>query len=304
MTAAVEVVGLRKSYAGHEALRGVDLEIAVGEVFCLLGPNGAGKTTTVEILEGFRPRSAGAVRVLGIDPHGQPAALRERIGIVLQECALPGELRVAELIAAYRSYYPRPRPAAELLELVELGGDGRRLVRDLSGGQKRRLDLALALVGDPDLVFLDEPTTGFDPEARRRSWTAIANLAALGKTIVLTTHYLDEAEELAERVAVVVDGRVVACDSPAALAGRQRASRIVFELCDLPGGDELPVIEGAAIALRGRRVTVTTDDAHRAMVILLAWAEGHGSHLDGLTVSPPTLEDAYLELVGAAGGPA
>jgi ABC-2 type transport system ATP-binding protein len=205
---AIEVRGLTMSYGSRQVLRGVDFEVRPGEVFCLLGPNGAGKTSTVEILEGFRQRTGGDVRVLGVDPADQQARLRERIGIVLQECGFPRQARVAELIDIWRAYYPAPRPLAELLTLVELTADRDCQVRRLSGGQRRRLDFALALAGDPDLVFLDEPTTGFDPESRRRCWAAIENLRSLGKTIVLTTHYLDEAERLADRVAILQDGRV------------------------------------------------------------------------------------------------
>ena len=188
---AIEVRDLTMSYGARRVLAGVDFEVRRGEVFCLLGPNGAGKTTTVEILEGFRSRTGGTVHVLGLDPADQPARLRERIGIVLQECGFPRQARVAELIDIWRAYYPAPRPLEELLALVELTADRHCQVRRLSGGQRRRLDFALALAGDPDLVFLDEPTTGFDPESRRRCWAAIENLRALGKTIVLTTHYLD-----------------------------------------------------------------------------------------------------------------
>jgi ABC-2 type transport system ATP-binding protein len=228
---AIEVSGLRKSYGEREVLHGIDLEVAAGEVFCVLGPNGAGKSTTVEILEGFRSRSGGQVRVLGVDPAGQPEQLRRRIGIVLQQCALPGELRVRELIDAYRSYYPAPLATEQLLAVVELEAEAGRLVRELSGGQQRRVDLALALAGDPDLVFLDEPTTGFDPGARRTTWAAIRNLAALGKTVLLTTHYLEEAQELADRVAVIVDGRVVACGPPGLLGDRHLApSRVSLDL--------------------------------------------------------------------------
>ena len=196
------------SYGDREVLRGVDFEVSHGEVFCLLGPNGAGKTTTVEILEGFRQRTGGTVSVLGMDPRAQSARLRERIGIVLQECGFPRQARVAELIDSWRGYYRNPRDLDDLLKVVELTEDRNAQVRRLSGGQRRRLDLALALAGDPDLIFLDEPTTGFDPESRRRCWAAIENLRALGKTIVLTTHYLDEAERLADRVAILHGGRI------------------------------------------------------------------------------------------------
>src|SRR5579864_9819765 len=205
---AVHVRDLRMSYVSTEVLRGVDFDVRYGEVFCLLGPNGAGKTTTLEILEGFRPPTGGTARVLGLNPAAQAAQLRERVGIVLQECGFPRQARVAELIDIWRGYYPHPRPLAELLDVVELAEVRNTQVRKLSGGQRRRLDFALALAGDPDLMFLDEPTTGFDPEARRRCWAAIENLRRLGTTVVLTTHYLDEAEKLADRVAILQDGRV------------------------------------------------------------------------------------------------
>lgn len=215
---AVVVDGLHKCYGDRSVLRGVDLAVEHGEVFGLLGPNGAGKTTTLEILEGFREASAGTVRVLGLDPAEHPVALRERTGVVLQECGFPLYLRVGELIEEWRNFYPAPRPLDELLEIVELVAERDSIVRRLSGGQRRRLDFALALAGDPELIFLDEPTTGFDPEARRRCWATIENLRALGKTIVLTTHYLDEAERLADRVAVLRDGRITACGTPTELA--------------------------------------------------------------------------------------
>jgi ABC-2 type transport system ATP-binding protein len=199
-------------------LRDVSFAVARGEVFGLLGPNGAGKTTTLEILEGFRPATAGRVRILGFDPATHDVELRQRTGVVLQECGFPLHLRVGELLDAWRSFYRSPRPLGELLDVVELAPERNRVVRRLSGGQRRRLDFALALAGDPEVVFLDEPTTGFDPEARRRCWDAIGNLRALGTTIVLTTHYLDEAQHLADRVAVLCDGTIRACGTPAQLA--------------------------------------------------------------------------------------
>ncbi len=220
---AIEIDDLHKAYGDQPVLRGVSLEVRRGEVFGLLGPNGAGKTTTIEILEGYRHPTAGSVRVLGMDPAGHPVQLRERVGIVLQECGFPAHLRVDELLGAWCGFYPHPRPLDELLDLVELRPERARLVRKLSGGQRRRLDFALALAGDPDLVFLDEPTTGFDPEARRRCWQAIDNLRALGKTIVLTTHYLDEAERLADRVAILCDGRIRASGTQAELAAEAGA---------------------------------------------------------------------------------
>ncbi len=215
---AVEVEGLSKRYGDRVVLRDVSFVVDRGEVFGLLGPNGAGKTTTLEILEGFRPPTAGRVRVLGFDPAAHAVELRERTGVVLQECGFPVHLRVGELLDAWRSFYRSPRPLDELLDIVELAPQRNQVVRRLSGGQRRRLDFALALTGDPELVFLDEPTTGFDPEARRRCWEAIGNLRALGTTIVLTTHYLDEAEHLADRVAILCDGSISACGTPAELA--------------------------------------------------------------------------------------
>ena len=210
-------------------LTGVDLEVRGGEVFSLLGPNGAGKTTTVEILEGYRDATAGFVRVLGFDPSTHPRELRERTGVVLQECGFPNHLRVGELLDGWRAYYPTPRPLDELLDVVELRDERATLVRRLSGGQRRRLDFALALAGDPDLIFLDEPTTGFDPEARRRCWAAIENLQALGKTVLLTTHYLDEAERLADRVAILSGGTIRAVGTPRELAHLAKApTRISF----------------------------------------------------------------------------
>jgi ABC-2 type transport system ATP-binding protein len=215
---AVEVAGLHKRYGDREVLRGVSFVVERGEVFGLLGPNGAGKTTVLEILEGFRPPTAGTVRVLGFDPAAHDVELRERTGVVLQECGFPLHLRVGELVDAWRSFYRAPRPLDELLDVVELAPERDRVVRRLSGGQRRRLDFALALAGRPEVVFLDEPTTGFDPEARRRCWDAIANQRALGTTIVLTTHYLDEAEHLADRVAILCDGTIRACGTPTELA--------------------------------------------------------------------------------------
>ena len=215
---AIEVDGLYKAYGPRSVLRGVSFTVERGEVFGLLGPNGAGKTTILEILEGYRDPTAGTVRVLGFDPAAHAPELRQRTGVVLQECGFPLHLRVGELLDAWRTYYPAPRPLAELLDAVELTAERATVIRRLSGGQRRRLDFAMALAGDPDLIFLDEPTTGFDPEARRRCWTAIENLRALGKTIILTTHYLDEAERLADRAAILRDGRVHAIGTPSDLA--------------------------------------------------------------------------------------
>jgi ABC-2 type transport system ATP-binding protein len=273
--APIVVQGLCKDYGDRRVLAGVDLEVRHGEVFSLLGPNGAGKTTTIEILEGYRDATAGFVRVLGFDPAIHPRELRQRTGVVLQECGFPNHLRVNELLDGWRAYYPTPRPLDELLDVVELRAERATLVRRLSGGQRRRLDFALALAGDPDLIFLDEPTTGFDPEARRRCWSAIENLQTLGKTILLTTHYLDEAERLADRVAILNDGAIRAVGTPWELAHLAKAStRISFTA---PDGD---------------RVELRTDDAASSLRSLLADGD-----VSDLTVAPPTLEDAYLELV-------
>ena len=230
---AIEVRDLRKTYGEVEAVRGVSFEVARGEVFCLLGPNGAGKTTTVEILEGYRERTAGEARVLGMDPAHSQRELRERVGIVLQQSGVQNDLTVAELIEMYGRYYSRRRPVDELIELVELGEKRNARARNLSGGQRRRLDLALGLVGDPDLLFLDEPTTGFDPGARRHAWSTIRTLCDLGKTVFLTTHYMDEAQHLANRVAVINAGQIIAMGRPEDIGGRDlRPAEIRFSLPD------------------------------------------------------------------------
>src|SRR6476619_4991827 len=255
------------SFGATEVLHGIDFDVRCGEVFCLLGPNGAGKTTTLEILEGFRAQTDGHVSVLGMNPAAQPARLRERAGMVLQECGFPRQARVAELIDLWRSYYPNPRPLGDLLEVVELTEVSNTQVRKLSGGQRRRLDFALALAGDPDLVFLDEPTTGFDPEARRRCWDAITNLSSLGKTVLLTTHYLDEAEQLADRVAVLAEGRVRAIGTSRELADLARTPTCI-----------------SYVTPAGERVTVDTESPSAALKELI----GTFGDLDDLTVSLPT----------------
>ncbi|HEV2974192.1 MAG TPA: ABC transporter ATP-binding protein [Solirubrobacteraceae bacterium] len=278
MSTAIEVCGLTMSYADRRVLEGVDFEVKTGEVFCLLGPNGAGKTTTVEILEGFRQRTGGTVSVLGMDPRAQSARLRARIGIVLQECGFPRQARVAELIDSWRSYYRNPRDLEDLLKVVELTRDRNVQVRRLSGGQRRRLDLALALAGDPDLIFLDEPTTGFDPEARRSAWDTVRKLRELGKTILLTTHYLDEAQELADRVAIVKDGRILAIGPPRELGVGAAHYRVAWRASD------------------GRLLERQTDDPTALLAELTADALARGERLEELSVGRPTLEDVYLEL--------
>jgi ABC-2 type transport system ATP-binding protein len=267
-----------------------------GEVFALLGPNGAGKTTAVEIMEGHRERTSGEVQVLGFDPATGGRDFRERIGIVLQESAVEPELTVSEVIDVYGDVFPRRRPTGELIELVGLEEKTNVRVKTLSGGQQRRLELALGLVGDPDLIFLDEPTTGFDPSARRQAWSVIENLSSLGKTILLTTHYMDEAQHLADRIAVIADGSIVAEGTPDTLGGRQQAEATVrFRLPDGVSISELPVQPAAST---DGKVVFSTREPTRLLNQLTSWAIGRGLELDSLSVERPTLEDVYLQLVG------
>jgi ABC-2 type transport system ATP-binding protein len=299
---AIEVSDLRKSYGRQHVLRGVDFIVRSGEVFCLLGPNGAGKTTMVEILEGFRAATSGTARVLGFDPAAKSQALRERIGVVLQECGFPRHIRVGELLAAWRRYYPRSLPQADLLEVVELSGEVRTLVRRLSGGQRRRLDFALALAGDPDVVFLDEPTAGFDPEARLRCWTAIGNLRSLGKTILLTTHYLDEAERLADRVAFLAEGRIAELGTPRELARQSGAPTTISFAAPVPllrGDISLPRQLTPTPSEHFRQVALTSADPWTDLGVLAEWAARYGlGPLVDLAVVPPSLEDAYMRVFG------
>jgi ABC-2 type transport system ATP-binding protein len=296
----IRVQGLHKSYGELEAVRGIDLEVAGREVFAFLGPNGAGKTTIVEILEGYRQRSAGEVTVLGADPADPPSQWRQRIGIVLQECNLQPELTVRESLELYAGYYNAPRSVAETIELVGLEQAANQRAGRLSGGQQRRLDVALALVGDPELLFLDEPTTGFDPSARRQAWEMIASLRGLGKTVFLTTHYMEEAQALADRVAIIAGGEIVAEGAPDELGGRSgAASSISFRLpagvaaADLPG-DVLRAIGGAGTA--NGEVQLRTEDPVAILNALTGWALARDLKLDGLEVRRPSLEDVYLEL--------
>jgi ABC-2 type transport system ATP-binding protein len=290
---AIVVEGLRKSYGALEAVRGVSFTVEEGEVFGLLGPNGAGKTTTIEILEGYRRRDAGTVSVLGMDPAVGGRKLRERVGLVLQEAAVPPMLSVRELVELYRGYYPAPRPAAEIIELVGLTEKTDERVQKLSGGQQRRLDVALGLVGDPELIFLDEPTTGFDPSARRAAWEVVRNMRTLGKTIVLTTHYMDEAQYLADRICVIAAGEVVAEGAPETLRARtEQRTRIRFEVP--PGLDAatlpVPVVVEAGVAV------IDTPTPTRSLRDLTTWAVAQGLELTNLEVMRPSLEDVYLEL--------
>jgi ABC-2 type transport system ATP-binding protein len=298
-TPAIVVQRLRKSYGELEAVADVSFEVARGEVFCLLGPNGAGKTSVVEILEGYRTRTGGEALVLGIDPATEARELREQVGIVLQQCGVQPDLSVAELLEMYGRYYVRGRPVDELLELVELVEKRDVRANQLSGGQKRRLDLALALVGDPELVFLDEPTTGFDPAARRQAWSVIRSLCELGKTVFLTTHFMDEAQYLADRVAIMRDGQIIALGRPDELGGRDvRPAEIRFTL---PAGwsvGDMPDLPSEGRRAEGDRVVVHTREPVPAVHILTGWAMEHDVDLGHFSVSQPTLEDIYLELTG------
>ncbi|HTU87769.1 MAG TPA: ABC transporter ATP-binding protein [Solirubrobacteraceae bacterium] len=294
---AIEVRDLRKSYGEVEAVRGVSFEVSRGEVFCLLGPNGAGKTTTVEILEGYRTRTGGEARVLGLDPADGRRELREHVGIVLQQSGVQTDLTVTELIEMYGRYYSRRRPVDELIELVELGEKRDTRARDLSGGQRRRLDLALGLVGDPDLLFLDEPTTGFDPGARRQAWSTIRSLCDLGKTVFLTTHYMDEAQHLANRVAVMNAGQIIALGRPEELGGRDlRPAEIRFSLPEAWSLGDLPDVPFEQRTLEGDRVLVATKEPVVAAQRITTWALDHEVDLGHFSVTQPSLEDIYLEL--------
>jgi len=295
--------GLRKSYGEFEAVRGIDLEVAKGEIFAFLGPNGAGKTTTVEVLEGYRERSAGEVSVLGADPAAASRAWRARIGIVLQELRLTPELTVREAVALYAGYYPSPRDVDETVGLVGLEEKSGERTSRLSGGQQRRLDVALALVGDPELLFLDEPTTGFDPAARRRAWEMIGNLGRLGKTVFLTTHYMDEAQALADRVAILARGEIVAEGPPDKLSGEGPSDAVIkFRLPDGVEAADLPARVTGPAQIDGRAVSVTTEDPLPLLDELTSWAVERGAGLAGLEVRRPSLEDTYLRLVAEAEG--
>jgi ABC-2 type transport system ATP-binding protein len=276
---AIFVEELRKSYGEHEAVRGISFHINEGEVFGLLGPNGAGKTTTVEILEGYRERDGGRVDVLGFDPARAEREYRERIGVVLQQSQLWSNLTVRETHRLFAGYYREPRDVDEVIDLIGLGEKRDARVKTLSGGQKRRLDLGVALVGDPDLVFLDEPTTGFDPAARRAAWEMIRSLRSLGKTILLTTHYLDEAEQLADRVAVLREGRIIREGTPAELTGDTSETEVRYRR-------------------NGQEVVIRTTEPTKVLHDLTQEALAEGRELDGLTVRRPTLEDVYLALTG------
>lgn len=295
---AIEVRGLRKTYGPLEAVRGIDLRVERGEVFALLGPNGAGKTTTVEILEGHRNRTAGEVSVLGHDPGHHDRAYRERIGIVLQQTGVDEYLTVREVVSMVAGYYPKPRDVDEAIELAGLTEQANRRVRKLSGGQKRRVDLAVALAGDPELLFLDEPTTGFDPSARRQAWETVRGLTDLGKTIFLTTHFMDEAQALAHRLAIIAEGRIVEVGSADELIGaRSDASHVRFRLPDRvappDGYHARPGVTASTWELE-------TEEPTRTLNELTTWALAAGTELADLEVRRRSLEDVYLQLTSEA----
>jgi ABC-2 type transport system ATP-binding protein len=295
-TVAIEVRGLTKSYGDVQAVRGIDLLVERGQIFAILGPNGAGKTTTVEILEGYRSRDGGTVKVLGLDPARQRQRLKSEIGIVLQSSGMDRYLTVAETVAMYAGFYPHPRPVDEVIELVGLEGKRDARVLKLSGGQQRRLDVAIALAGDPDLLFLDEPTTGFDPSARHEAWEVIKNLAALGKTVLLTTHYMDEAQYLADRVAVISNGRIVAEGPPGTIGNRELArARIRYRLAD----GAMPPADLTAAPGPDGLIELVPEDLTAALHRLTGWALDQHVELTGLEVIRPSLEDVYLDLTAS-----
>lgn len=301
--AAIVVQGLRKRYGLVEAVAGISFTVEEGEVFALLGPNGAGKTTTVEILEGHRQRDEGLVSVLAFDPATGGRAFRDRIGIMLQSVGgVDRQLTVGEAVGLFAGLYPHPRDHEEVIDLVGLAPRRGARVGTLSGGERRRLDLALALVGNPDVLFLDEPTTGFDPAARRRAWATLESLRSLGKTILLTTHDMDEAQRLADRVAVIASGRIVALGPPESLGGRDRAEAVIrFRLPATATVEDLPA-EVRSLARGGADgLAVRTREPTRLLHALTGWALARGQELEGLRVERPTLEDVYLELTGGAG---
>ena len=305
---AISVTGLRMSYGNYEAVRGIDLEVARGEILAFLGPNGAGKTTTAEILEGFRMRTGGSVRVLGADPAKAGPDWRARIGVVLQTCAPERLLTVRECLRMYAGYYPRSMPVERVLELTGLTEKAGNQCTQLSGGQQRRLDVALALIGDPELIFLDEPTTGFDPTARRAAWDVIRGLRGLGKTVFLTTHFMDEAEALADRIIILAAGKIVARGTPQTIGGRAAGATVIsFTLPPQVAAAELPMVPGQSPRPAGQggpaghgRVEIEVSEPMPALHALTGWALERRLPLPDITVSRPSLEDIYLKLTAGS----
>ncbi|MDQ6606858.1 MAG: ABC transporter ATP-binding protein [Actinomycetota bacterium] len=299
--AAITVRGLKMRYGDVEVLKGIDLEVASGEILGFLGPNGAGKTTTIEILEGYRQRTAGEVSVLGVDPDHPTRAWRDRIGLVLQECELDPLLTVRETLRLYSAFYRSPRPIDEVISLVGLTGREKSRLGALSGGQRRRADVAVALVGDPDLIFLDEPTTGFDPTARREAWNTIEELKQLGKTVLLTTHYMEEAQHLADRVAIIRGGEIVVEGRPDEIVGEgNRQAIISFRAPAGVAPDRIAAVAELPVTADGARVVLESDDAQAVLHQLTAWADREQLALEAIEVRRPSLEDVFLELTQAA----
>jgi ABC-2 type transport system ATP-binding protein len=299
---AISVRGLHKSYGRQEAVRGIDFEVAAGEVFGFLGPNGAGKTTTIEILEGYRERNGGEVSVFGVDPAAPSRAWRNRVGLVLQECELDPLWTVREAVSLFARFYEAPRPVEQTIELVGLDDKRDARVGTLSGGQKRRADVAIGIVGDPDLIFLDEPTTGFDPTARRDAWNMIEGLKALGKTVFLTTHYMDEAQHLADRVAILRDGRIVAQGRTEELGESLGRSTVIgFALNGGLGVDDVRSLLSAPLQVSGNQVEIETSQPQADLYRLLRLAEERGATIEDLEVRRPSLEDIFLELTRKEG---
>jgi ABC-2 type transport system ATP-binding protein len=298
---AIRVRGLRKAYGGREVVQGIDLDVFAGEIFGLLGPNGAGKTTTIEILEAYRQRSAGEVSVLGVDPARPTRAWRDRIGFVLQDCQLNPALSIRETLRMFGAFYSQPRRAEDAISLVGLDDQADARLGSLSGGQRRRADLAVALIGDPDLVFLDEPTTGLDPTARREAWRMIEGLRDMGKTVLLTTHYMDEAQHLSDRVAIMRSGKIVVAGPPAQLTGElARSTRLSFRLPDGAALTVGAVVAGQLVKVEDQLFTIETDRPQHMLHSLLDWAEAEHVELNDLSVWKPSLEDIFLELTGGA----
>jgi ABC-2 type transport system ATP-binding protein len=298
----IEARGLKKSYGHFEAVKGVDIEVSAGEVVGFLGPNGAGKTTTVEVLEGYRPPTEGLVRVLGLDPTTAGRALRERIGIVLQEAGFLPELTVQETVEAWHRFFPNPLPVADAMERVGLGSRSDVRVKNLSGGERRRLDFALGTIGRPEVLFLDEPTTGFDPSARRQAWELVRELVDEGTTVFLTTHYMDEAQALADRVAVISAGLIVAEGSPDELRAAEGSGVISFRLPQGASSTDLPVMPEAKVDVEDRLIRITTTKVTAVSHAVTGWGVARGVELEGFAVHRPSLEDVYLELVAHAPG--